>query len=142
MGDGIRLRSASAYPRAMYKRKPVSVAVISKRRKSGGVSCLLARFQDLARDSSSRPGGVYKKRSNLRSVHTRIEQLILPVRSAVAAVECFPLAPAAAADEHPFPEVPDRLGDEIGFVGNQARVDALRSLERTFDLLARIEPIS
>src|SRR5215469_2467570 len=103
--------------------------------KTGGASCLLARFEDCGRDSTSRPLRVHKKSANLRSVHGRIEQLILAVGPAVAAVECFPLAPSAAADARRFSGALDRLSDLIGSVGNQAPVQALRSLERSFDLV-------
>jgi len=137
LGNGTRVRSTSAYPRARYMRKRVSVAVISKRRNAAAnPACLHA--SRIAVAIPRRPLRVHKKSANLPSVHGRIEQLILAVGPAFAAVECFPLAPSAAAAEQRFPGALDRLSDVTGSVGNQAPVDALRSLERSFDLVTGI----
>jgi hypothetical protein len=58
-----------------------------------------------------------------------IEPLRVALLAGIAAEQCLPIAPAAAADDSPV-----ALDDEIRTIANQLCIDAERTTQRRFDL--------
>src|SRR6266852_4397642 len=104
-----------------------------------------AGFQNHSADALPRPGRMDEKRSNLCGIAKGVEKLIFPARPAIAAIECFAFAPAAASDDHGFNfhnlllcalvAVGVGLRHDIGPVDNQLAIHPKNGLEGTFDLL-------
>src|SRR6266576_1090783 len=73
---------------------------------------------------------VDEERPDLGRVRLRVEPGLVPLGARVAAEQCPPPAPAAARDDVPC----ERLGDEVGPIVYERRIDAESSLECRFDL--------
>ncbi len=97
-------------------------------------------FTDLknsAADSPARPGRMYEKSPYLRRFVVRIEESILAAGAMVTAIERPALAPAAASGCD-FVLIHLGLGDKIGAIVNQLRIDPKNAFQSQLELLRGI----
>src|SRR4029077_20340090 len=107
-----------------------------------------ALIQNYGPDPAPHPIWVHKECPNLGRIHSRIQQRIFPGSPSISAVQCPPLAPSSARDDHwlciaGFPCTQIRMlrlcfHHEISPIGNQLAVHSVYGRQRTFDLGWRV----
>src|SRR5205085_687241 len=107
--------------------------------KAAEAGCLCSAFAGLEQkcaNAAARPVWMNEEGADLGGIVIRIEQVVVPIGPLIGAVQSFSLAPSTARDDF---LVRERFRgtifhNEIGAVGDELRVDAENTGQRTFSL--------
>src|SRR5947209_17163144 len=109
-----------------------------------GARCLFASLKDHAPHALPGPGRMDEESTNLGGIAPRVEQNILTAGPAVAAIERFAFAPAAAANNHPLrlrvrspPTsllIKGRFCNDVRAISNELAVHPKNRFQCAFDL--------